>query len=113
MSSYDKARRQSVDPRGVHTNHKLSAKHVEAYRNGAKADGAEPFLVIDEHGRRYWANGAHRAEAARLQGKNVTARVHDVRKSGALVAGTEGCMVMTVGLVMFVVVAVGLIRRGR
>lgn len=104
MSSYDRARRQQVDPRGAHTNHKLSAKHVEAYRNGAKAGGAEPFLVIDENGRKYWANGAHRAEAARLNGKKVTARVHDVRVSGAVVAGSEGCMVALVALAVVVLI---------
>lgn len=112
-SSYDRARRQQVDPNKVRPRRNFNEKAVERYRQGGKADGAEPFVVIDKNGNGSWANGAHRAEAARRDGKQVTARVHDVRVSGAVVAGSEGCMVALVGLFGVAAVLVGLIGRRR
>lgn len=65
-SSYDKARRQQVDPRGIRSGksgHRYNEKAVEQYRNGTRSwwdkdDSYEPFLWIDEQGRKSWVQAA-------------------------------------------------------
>lgn len=120
MTDYGNARRQRVDPRGIRSGqpgHRYDQKAVDQYRNGTRSwwgkdDNDEPFLRIDEHGRKSWVNGAHRARAAELDGKKITARVHDERVSGPA-AAASGCMVMTVTLVGVVVLGLARMRRGR
>ncbi|HEY2085497.1 MAG TPA: hypothetical protein VGH54_05610 [Mycobacterium sp.] len=110
MSSYDKARRQSMDPRKVKwANTPLSERHVQRYMrqpNRRSSDG-DPFIVVGLDGVARGWNGKHRGEAARRQGRNLTARVHDERVSGS--ASTAGCM----GLMLVSAVLVGLVRKVR
>lgn len=98
--SYDKARPRWVDPSTVRWHdHPLSEKHVHAYEqdpNRTSTDG-DPFIVIDTDGVARGWNGAHRAEAARRQGRLIKARVHDERSSGPAVY-EKGCVLMLVAL---------------
>jgi hypothetical protein len=99
-----------VDPNKVKwAGHKLNERAVSAYErnpNKRSTDG-DPFIVIGKDGVARGWNGKHRGEAARRQGRKVTARVHDERVSGS--ASTAGCM----GIVLVSAVLVGLIRRMR
>jgi hypothetical protein len=108
MSSYDRARRQQVDPNKVRwANTPLSERHVQAYMrrpNKSSSDG-DPFVVRRPDGTLEGWNGKHRGEAARRQGRKLTARVHDERTAGP--AQAAGCM----GLMLWCAVLVGLIRR--
>lgn len=108
MSSYDKARRRQIDPSKVRwANTPINEKAVRSYmaNPGKSSTDGDPFVVIGKDGVARGWNGKHRGEAARRQGRKVTARVHDERVSGAAVA-SSGCLIMTVWLVALVVTAV-------
>jgi hypothetical protein len=110
MSSYDRARRQQVDPNKVRwAGHKLNERAVSAYErnpNKRSTDG-DPFIVRRADGSLEGWNGKHRGEAARRQGRKLTARVHDERTAGP--AQAAGCM----GLMLCAAVLVGLVGRRR
>lgn len=115
-SSYDKARRQQVDPNKVRwANTPVNKRAVEAYRrnpNKSSTDG-DPFVVIGKDGVARGWNGKHRGRAAQLDGRKLTARVHDERVSGPA-AAASGCMIMTLGLVGIAVVGLArMLRSGR
>jgi hypothetical protein len=102
----------SVDPRKVQWHHdSINEKAVQHYmRHPNKPfDGQSGQVYIERgrDGRLYGANGRHRAEAARRTGRRLDVRIVDnPQRTSAFTSG--GCL----GMVMFVVVAVGLVRRG-
>jgi hypothetical protein len=110
MSSYDRARRQQVDPNKVKwANTPVNKRAVDAYRrnpNKRSTDG-DPFIVIDKRGVAHGWNGKHRGRAAQLEGRKLTARVHDERTAGP--AQAAGCL----GLMLCAAVLVGLLGRRR
>lgn len=109
-SSYDRARRQQVDPNKVRwAGHRLNESAVRAYEknpNKRSSDG-DPFVVQTGPNTYVGWNGKHRGEAARRQGRKLTARVHDERTAGP--AQAAGCM----GLMLCAAVLVGLVGRRR
>jgi hypothetical protein len=109
-SSYDRARRQQVDPNKVRwAGHKVNSRAVDEYRrnpNKRSTDG-DPFIVVGKDGVARGWNGKHRGRAAQLEGRKLTARVHDERTAGP--AQAAGCM----GLMLCAAVLVGLVRRLR
>ena len=109
-SSYDRARRQQVDPTKVRwAGHKTNEAAIQRYMkdpNRRSSDG-DPFVVRQADGTLVGWNGKHRGEAARRQGRKLTARVHDERTAGP--AQAAGCM----GLMLCAAVLVGLVGRRR
>jgi hypothetical protein len=99
-----------VDPNKVRwAGHKANERAVQEYmRNpGKRSTDGDPFIVRRADGTLEGWNGKHRGEAARRQGRKLTARVHDERTAGP--AQAAGCA----GLIMLTAVLVGLIGRRR
>lgn len=110
MGSYDKARRQQIDPNKVRWHHNdLNEKAVRHYMKHPNKpfDGSsgEVYIEIGKGGRMYGANGRHRAEAARRTGRKFDAQVvHNPQRDAAF--SNPGCLGMVMMLAVCMLVAV-------
>jgi hypothetical protein len=84
---YDKAQKQWIDPAGVFWgHHQVNEQRVQQYMDDPNwssfwnDDQDDPYVVIRPDGTRIAYNGKHRATAAMRRGRQVRARVWDMRK---------------------------------
>ncbi len=103
----------SIDPRKVtwhHSNYNEKAvRHYMEHPNRPfDSASGEIYIERGKGGQLYGANGVHRAEAARRQGRKLEVKIVDnPQRTSAFTSG--GCL----GMVMFVTVVVGLMRKGK